>query len=26
VQDPYSEFRTDYVFKRRTFATLSLAF
>ncbi len=23
---PYSEFRTDYVFKRRTFATLSLEF
>lgn len=26
AQDPYSEFRTDYVFKRRTFATLSLEF
>ena len=26
VQDPYSEFRADYVFKRRTFATLSLEF
>ncbi len=26
VQDPYSEFRTDYVFERRSFATLSLEF
>ena len=26
AQDPYSEFRADYVFKRRTFATLSLEF
>lgn len=26
VQDPYSEFRTDYVFRRRSFAVLSLEF